>query len=150
MTVLQFLICLLHQALGGFQWPDVPLKMASICSRVLPFVSGMKAMVKMTLMRHKEENNQKVPALVRRFWKRGQLCRDAGLCWKGNSHWAVSYGLLINDHIFKKNCVLLVATSYKWKKGDAETRYTASDVIVITQRVTTAVQNHMGDRQVRR
>lgn len=84
-------------ASGVFQWPDLPLKIASICSRVLPFVSGMTAIVKMTLMRQKEENNQKVPALVRRFWKRGQLYRHAGLCWKG---WAVSYGLLINNRIF--------------------------------------------------
>lgn len=65
----------------GLHGPDVPLNVASICSSVLPFVSGMKAMVKMTLTMHIEANNQKVPALVRRFWKR-QLyrhgCSDGG------------------------------------------------------------------------
>lgn len=49
------------------QGPDVPLKVASICSRVLPFVSGMKAIVKMTLKMHIKANIQKVPALVRTF-----------------------------------------------------------------------------------
>lgn len=53
--------------------PDVPLKVASICSSVFPFVSGMKAMVKMTLTKHIEAKSQKVPALVRRVWKRSQL-----------------------------------------------------------------------------
>lgn len=79
---------------GGLHGPDVPLKMASICSRVLPFVSGMKAMVKMTLMMHVEENSQKVPALVRRFWKRAQLYRHAGLTYVGR---AMGIGLSVMD-----------------------------------------------------
>lgn len=53
--------------------PDVPLKVASICSSVLPLVSGMKAIVKRTLRMHVEANSQKVPALVRRVWKRSQF-----------------------------------------------------------------------------
>lgn len=60
-------------AVGGLHGPDVPLNVASICSSVLPLVSGMKAMVKMTLTMHTEANNQKVPALVRRLWKRPRL-----------------------------------------------------------------------------
>ncbi|KAF3851520.1 hypothetical protein F7725_013292 [Dissostichus mawsoni] len=51
----------------GLHGPDVPLKMASICSSVLPFVSGTKAMVKMTLAVHMEAKSQKVPALLRRL-----------------------------------------------------------------------------------
>lgn len=54
---------------GGLHGPDVPLKVASICSSVLPLVSGMNAMVKMMLRVHMEANSQKVPALVRRFCK---------------------------------------------------------------------------------
>lgn len=57
---------------GELYGPDVPLNMASICSSVLPLVSGIKAMVKMTLRVHMEANNQKVPALVRRIWKRSE------------------------------------------------------------------------------
>lgn len=57
----------------GLHGPDVPLKVASICSSVLPFVSGTKEMVKMTLMMHIQANSQKVPALVRRFWERLQI-----------------------------------------------------------------------------
>lgn len=59
-----------ERALHG---PDVPLKMASICSSVLPLVSGMKAIAKRTLRLHIEANSQKVPALVRRVWKRSQF-----------------------------------------------------------------------------
>lgn len=58
---------------GGLHGPDVPLKVASICSSVLPLVSGIKAIVKMTLRTHIEANSQKVPALVRRVWKRSQF-----------------------------------------------------------------------------
>lgn len=51
------------------QGPDIPLKVASICSSVLPLVSGTKTVVKMTFRMHIEANSQKVPALVRRFCK---------------------------------------------------------------------------------
>lgn len=63
-AVLSFSLCMWH-----LQGPDIPLKVASICSSVLPLVSGTKTMVKMTFRMHMEANSQKVPALVRRFCK---------------------------------------------------------------------------------
>lgn len=56
-----------------FYGPDVPRKVASICSRVLPFVSGTNIMVKTTLMKHIEEKSQKVPALVRESCRLGVM-----------------------------------------------------------------------------
>lgn len=52
---------------GGLHGPDVPLKVASICSSVFPLVSGMKITVKMMLTVQTEEKSQKVPALVMEF-----------------------------------------------------------------------------------
>lgn len=63
-AVLSFSLYMWH-----LQGPDIPLKVASICSSVLPLVSGTKTMVKMTFRMHMEANSQKVPALVRRFCK---------------------------------------------------------------------------------
>lgn len=63
-AVLSFSLYMWH-----LQGPDIPLKVASICSSVLPLVSGTKTMVKMTFRMHIEANSQKVPALVRRFCK---------------------------------------------------------------------------------
>lgn len=60
-----FLFCFTVSCANRFHGPDVPRKVASICSRVLPFVSGTKIMVKTTLMKHIKEKSQKVPALVR-------------------------------------------------------------------------------------
>lgn len=63
-AILSFSLYMWH-----LQGPDIPLKVASICSSVLPLVSGTKTMVKMTFRMHIEANSQKVPALVRRFCK---------------------------------------------------------------------------------
>lgn len=74
--------------------PEVPLNVASICSSVLPLVSGMKAVVKTTLRVHMQANNQKVPALVRRLWKRSQLFRHGCLSHVGG---AIEEGLMASQ-----------------------------------------------------
>ena len=69
-------------------WTLVPLKSSWICSRVLPFVSGTKAMVKTTLTAHMPAKSQKVPALVSRAWKTAATSRCAPESNWGNRHFS--------------------------------------------------------------